>query len=81
MRSLVNEIRPVQIRFETIFKSPFRRIYDHKLTVMTGAVKIDLDALEHLLRAHGQIKDGQSIMEAVQAHYGDDAVALVKELL
>lgn len=81
MRSLANALLPVQKRFETIFKSPFKRVYDHKLTIATGAVQIDLDALEHLFRTRDQLQDGQSLAEAVQAHYGSEAVALIVELL
>ena len=79
--ALREDLLVVDTQFQRFFKARFRYFLDWPLTVLSGYITINLAELELLLMRRGQIRDDQSIEEAVTGHYGDDAAQMIREML
>ena len=79
--ALIEDLRLVDAQFQRFFKARFKYCFDMPLTLLNGYISINLQQFELLLMERNQIRDDQSIEEAVIEHYGEDAAQMIRELI
>lgn len=79
--ALIEDLRLVDAQFQRFFKARFKYCFDMPLTLLNGYISINLQQFEFLLMERNQIRDDQSIEEAITEHYGEDAAQMIRELI
>ena len=67
--------------FSAIFDARLHQFIDHSLTLMCKRIMIDIATFDDYMIAKHAGDTTLSLAEIVQKHYGDEALALIDELL
>ncbi|MBO6004814.1 MAG: hypothetical protein J6Q00_04500 [Verrucomicrobia bacterium] len=79
--ALRDDLKVVDAQFQRFFRARFKYCFDWHLTLFNGYICINLQQFEQLLMERNQIRDGQSIEDAVIEHYGEAAAQMIREML
>lgn len=79
----IKESIEVREGFYRHFETGFGEFYDGLMTVLTGTIRIDIVKFDEWL--HRRVGDyerrGMSLSEAVETHYGREAMEFIEKLL
>lgn len=80
-KSFRSTLSAVDRKYRSIFKSEFKRVYNHELSIAVGRILINLDAFECVMDWRHGVGEDDSLENIVRQNYGNEAVDFLRSLL